>query len=422
MIKISNKNPVIDNLNDGFIEPTPLCERLANNKNMQSNHLQKQLDRYLGIPLCFLLGGFRRRASPSRTASPNKILVIQLSALGDTILAVPTLRAIRHRFPNAHLTILASPINLDYLAHCPYIDARVAFRGGISYELLATLRRERYDWAIDLEHWPRLSALLAYASGAPMRIGFSANGQHRHFLFTEVVPHTPGRHEVLNFLDLGYRLECPPQGTHLEVWVSDAERKWIQETLEQALIQGNLAYGKDVGEDKPIVVLHPEAGRRGEPRRRWPLERYVQLADALVARYDAQIILTGAPDEVEVSQQIASETKQRPVMLAGKTRINQLAALFSHANLVISGNCGPMHLAAAAGTPVIALHGPTHSAQWGPWAVNATVLHAQGFSCSPCLNLGFEYGCKALSDGTSPCMHTIAVSAVLRACETHLAL
>ena len=388
---------------------TPLCERLANNKNMQSNRLQKQLDRYLGIPLCFLLGRFRRRASPVRLAEPNKILFIQLSALGDTILAVPMLRAIRHRFPNAHLTILAAPINLDYLAYCPYIDERVAFRGGVSYQLLSTLRRERYDWAIDLEHWPRLSALLAYASGAPMRLGFSADGQYRHFLFTEVVPHTPGRHEVLNFLDMGHRLECPPQGTHLEVWVSDAERKWAR---------------KEVGArgQRALIVMHPEAGRRGEPRRRWPLERYVQLADALVARYDAEIVLTGAPDEVEVSQQIAAAMKQRPVMLAGKTRINQLAALFSRAELVISGNCGPMHLAAATGTPVIALHGPTNSAQWGPWAANATVLHARGFSCSPCLNLGFEYACKALSDGTSPCMHTIAVSAVLQTCETYLAV
>ena len=382
----------------------------AASRSMQSNHLQKQLDRYLGIPLCFLLGGFRRRASPARVA-PNNILVIQLSALGDTILAVPTLRAIRHRFPDAQLTMLASPVNLDYLAHCPDIDARVAFGGGITYKLLSTLRRERYDCAIDLEHWPRLSALLAYASGAPMRIGFSAAGQHRHFLFTEVVPHTPGRHEVLNFLELAHLLECPPQGTHLEVWLSDAERKWVRDTLQ-----------REVGArcQRALIVLHPEAGRRGEPRRRWPLERYVQLADALVARYDAQIVLTGAPDEVEVSQQIAATTKQPPVMLAGKTRINQLAALFSQADLVISGNCGPMHLAAATGTPVIALHGPTNSAQWGPWATNATVLHAQGFSCSPCLNLGFEYACKALPDGTSPCMHTIAVSEVLRACETYL--
>ncbi len=392
------------------MEPTPLCERLANNKNMQSNHLQKQLDRYLGIPLCFLLGGFRaRRNLPS--AMPNKILFIQLSALGDTVLAVPTLRAIRHCFPNAHLTILASPINLAYLAYCPYIDKRVAFQGGISYELLSTLRRERYDWAIDLEHWPRLSALLAYASGAPMRIGFSAERQHRHFLFTEVVPHTPGRHEVLNFLDLAHRLGCPLQGTHLEVWVRDAERVWLENTLAQE--GGALC-------ERALIVLHPEAGRRGEPRRRWPHERYVQLADALVARYDAQIVLTGAPDEVEVSQQIAAETKQRPVVLAGKTRINQLAALFSRAALVISGNCGPMHLAAAAGTPIIALHGPTNSAQWGPWTSRATVLHARGFSCSPCLNLGFEYGCQALPDGTSPCMHTIEVSAVLRACATYL--
>ena len=78
-----------------------------------------------------------------------------------------------------------------------------------------------------------------------------------------------------------------------------------------------------------------------------------------------------------------------------------------------------MHLAAAAGTPVVALHGPTNPLQWGPWGKGHTILHVD-VPCSPCLNLGFEYGCSALSDGTSPCMHTIQVDEVLEACERYL--
>ena len=143
------------------------------------------------------------------------------------------------------------------------------------------------------------------------------------------------------------------------------------------------------------------------------------MADALTSRYNVQIVLTGAPNEVAVSKWIAEQTKCETVCLAGQTQVNQLAGLFAQADLVITGNCGPMHLAAAAGTPVIALHGPTNSVQWGPWTDEATCLTA-GVPCSPCLNLGFEYACQALPDGTSPCMHTLAVSEVLQACQVYL--
>ena len=374
---------------------------------MHSNRFQQYLDRYLGIPLCGMLSLFCRRDSGARP--PKKILFIQLSALGDTILAVPTIRAIRHTFPNAEFTILASPTNLNYLANCPYIDRQLSFQMPM-YRLLLLLRREKFDWVIDLEHWPRLSALLAYFSGAPVRVGFRTKGQYRHFLFTETVPHIQGRHEVRNFLELATHLECPTQEFMLEVWCGAAARTWVRETLVQ----------EQVSLDIPFVVLHPEAGRRGEPRRRWPQERYVALVDALIARYRVQIILTGAPNEVHVSEGIAARTQHRTVVLAGRTDVNQLAALFSDAALVVSGNCGPMHLAAATGTPVIGLHGPTNSAQWGPWNRDAGIVRA-ALPCSPCLNLGFEYGCQALSDGTSPCMHTIEVAAVLQECDRFLA-
>ncbi len=375
---------------------------------MQSNRLQQYLDRYVGIPLCGLLSLFCRRVrEPHR--HPQKILFIQLSALGDTILAVPTIRAIRQAFPDAEITMLASSTNLNYLANCPYIDKRIRFQMPV-YRMIRLLRREQFDWAIDLEHWPRLSALLTYATGAPMRIGFRTKGQGRHFLFTETVPHIGGRHEVRNFLDIATRLACPVQAFDLEVWCDSAARTWVRETLIQEQVPPNA----------PLVALHPEAGRRGEPRRRWSPESYVALADALVERFGVQIVLTGAPDEVNISEQIASQTRHRAVILTGRTDVNQLAALFSDAALVVSGNCGPMHLAAATGTPVIGLHGPTNAAQWGPWSRDVSIVRA-AMPCSPCLNLGFEYGCQALPDGTSPCMWSIAVESVFRECDRFLA-
>lgn len=382
---------------------------------MQSNRLQKFFDRYVGIPISILLSVTtflnRKVKSSSRNEAdtPKKILFIQLSALGDTILAIPTIRALRQNFPQAELSVLTSPTNLSYLDRCPYIDRRILFRYPL-HQLIRMLRRERFDWVIDLEHWSRFSAILAYATGALRRIGFSAAHQHRHYLFTDIISHVSGKHEVLNYLNIAHELGCSTENTELAVWIGEAEREWCQ----------NLLVHEQIDSSDLLIVLHPEAGRRGEPRRRWPQERYVDLADALVERYGARIVLTGAPDEVEVSEWIAERTECETVCLAGQTQINQLAALFTRANLVISGNCGPMHLAAAAGTPVVAIHGPTNSAQWGPWT-DKTICLTATVPCSPCLNLGFEYACQALPDGTSPCMRTIAVSEVLQACEVYLA-
>lgn len=394
---------------------------------MQSNRTQKFIDRYVGIPTVISLsliekvrsflkwkGKLQKRGLNNRSVTnlstdpPHKILFIQLSALGDTILAMPTVRAIRHCFPQAEISFLASPTNLVYLQHCPYIDRQIEFSNPLIQKIRA-LRSEGFDWVIDLEHWSRFSAVLAYATGASQRIGFSAAHQFRHYLFNGILPHIPGKHEVLNFLSIAHLLECRTENTRLEVWIDEAEREWCRNVLAQ----------EQVNPSDVLVVLHPEAGRRGEPRRRWVLEHYVELADTLTTRYDARIVLTGAPDEVAVSEWIVERTKCEIVDLSGKTQVNQLAAVFDRANLVISGNCGPMHLAAATGTPVIAIHGPTNSAQWGPWSEKSTCLEAT-LPCSPCLNLGFEYACQALPDGMSPCMHTIAVSEVLQACEVYL--
>ena len=383
---------------------------------MHPNILQKIMDRYIGSLLCLLLGGFQFRGTVGQWRAPRRILLIQLSAIGDTILAIPTIRAIRGQFPNAHLAMVASSINLQYLEGCPYIDQYIPCR---LEELIKSprklvafirdLRRQNFDWVIDFEHWPRLSALIAYGSGASRRIGFRSAGQHRHYLFTDAVGHVPGQHEVVNFLKIAKLLDCQIKKTNIEVWLKREDEDWAKGFLIEMGIDLN----------RPVIAVHPEAGRRGEPRRRLPHDRFVAVADALMERYHAQIILTGAPSEVELSQQIASQTRSACAVAAGKTQVNQLAALFANVDCVICGNCGPMHLAAAAGTPVVALHGPTNPSQWGPWGKGHTILRVD-LSCSPCLNLGFEYGCSAFSDGTSPCMHTIQVDEVLKACEKYL--
>ncbi|HIE25769.1 TPA: glycosyltransferase family 9 protein [Candidatus Poribacteria bacterium] len=385
---------------------------------MHPDKIQKLLDRYFGIPLVCSLG--LSRAQRLKTDTFKRILLIQISAIGDVILLTPALRAIRKRFPHARLTMVTSPINQQLLKNCPYIDEILIFRMNEcaksprrSVTFVRSLRERRFDLAIDFEHWPRLTALLAYLSGAPRRIGFQTAVQYRHYVFTDTVEHVRGKHELLSFLDIAKLLVCSTaiyRRTELEVWPCVEDFNWVEQFLK----------GHGVKEDVPLIGIHPDAGRT-EPRRRWTKEGYQQVADALAKKYGAQIILTGAPSEVQLSEQIASMTRAKAIIAAGKTDINQLAALFSRCQFVLCGNCGPMHLAAAVKTPVVALHGPTNPAQWGPWGDEHTII-CSDMPCSPCLNLGFEYGCKALPDGTSRCMRTIPVETVLSACEFQLTL
>ncbi|MFQ6042938.1 MAG: glycosyltransferase family 9 protein [Candidatus Poribacteria bacterium] len=390
---------------------------------MHPDKIQKFLDRYFGIPLACSLG--LPRAKRLKTDGFKRILLIQISAIGDVILLTPALRAIWKQFPHARLTMMASPINRQLLKNCPYIDEILTFRMNEYaksprrfWAFARSLREKRFDAAIDFEHWPRLSALLVYLSGAPRRIGFRTAGQYRHYVFTDTVEHVRGKHELLSFLDIAKLLvriaphlsmgKAIYRRTELEVWPCVEDFKWVEQFLNEHGIK----------EDVPLIGIHPDAGRT-EPRRRWTKEGYQQVADALAKKYGAQIVLTGAPPEVELSEQIASMMRAKAIIAAGKTNINQLAALFSRCQFVLCGNCGPMHLAAAVKTPVIALHGPTNPAQWGPWGEEHTII-CSDMRCSPCLNLGFEYGCKALPDGTSRCMRTIPVEAVLSACESTL--
>ena len=183
------------------------------------------------------------------------------------------------------------------------------------------------------------------------------------------MPHIQGRHEVRNFLSLATQLNCSVQELGLEVWWDEKDRMSVREVLAE----------EGISLETPLIVLHPEAGRRGEPRRRWPQGRYVALANALVAKYGVEIVLTGAPDEVAVSEEIAERTKHRAIVLAGRTDVNQLAGLFADATLVVSGNCGPMHLAAAVGTPVIGLHGSHEFRAMGGLGVVTRVLCVLGY-------------------------------------------
>lgn len=369
---------------------------------MRGNWIFKSIDRYVGIPLIFLLGFFAFPVSKKR-GEYSKILLIKLSAMGDTILMIPAIRALRRRFPQATIKMVVTDINKEIVKRCPYLDGIIVLdlagyirKPWLFLSFINILRQEKFVAALDFDQWLRISPLLAFFSGAARRIGFKTPHQSRHQLYTDVIEHSREKHEVECFLDIVKPLGIENPDSALELWVD----KNVQEEVEKKLAAAGLK------KEDALIVVHPGCGAHGFPRQ-WPAKKYQELLRQLqTAAWPVKIVVTGGRSEKSIVEQVGQGL---PLMKAVGWTLDEIVALISLAKVVVCGNTGVMHIAAALGTLVVALHGPTNPKKWGPWSKKSTPISAK-ISCSPCLYLGFEYACT-----TFPCMNTIEVNEVFNA-------
>lgn len=360
--------------------------------------------------------------------SPRAILVVKLADIGDVITSTPALRALRQTFPQARLDILVTPHSAPALAGTGLVDDIIPFdkfqfdrpadalrpaslRAAV--RLAAKLRRRRYDAVVILHHltlpFGRLKyAALAFAAGAPIRAGLD-NG-HGWFLTHRV--HDAGfgaLHEVQYWLQVVGALGARTDDLSLAAPIASEAEGWAEEVL---------ARWEAAGGRRPFAVIHPGSGGYSLARR-WPVERFAQLARELARRHDLGLVLVGtAGDNVE---ELARQCPDTALNLAGQTSLPQLAAVLRRAALFVGADSGVMHLAVAAGAPVIALFGPTNADAWGPWTAGrsrAIVLQA-GLPCQPCAYVGYAIG-RREGCPTMECMHAVQVEDVLRAVEAIL--
>lgn len=375
---------------------------------MRGSRLFRLIDRYIGIPLCFILGLFDKVFHQSPVTShqlPARILAIKLSAIGDTILLIPSLRALKEAYPGARIGAVVTSINRAIVEDCPYVDEIFPFEAVKSlknpwhfFRFILRLRRQKFEFALDFDQWVRISSIIAYLSGANQRGGFVTPGQHKHYLFTKPTIRRNKRHEVESFLDVIRDLGVKERSKSLELWIGDKERASIRHLL-----------GKNgVNEGETIIGIHPGRGTHGYPRQ-WKEENYSIIADTLMDECGAKVVFTGNRDDLGLIGRITSSMKRSPINMAGKTSLREFMALIERCSLLLCVNTGAMHIAAALKTPVVALHGPDDPAKWGPWGEGHTVIRAE-LPCSPCSYLGFEYGCKKHT-----CMDLISVEDVLEA-------
>jgi lipopolysaccharide heptosyltransferase II len=357
-----------------------------------------------------------------QTFHPQHILVIRLDLIGDLVLSLTVVQALKHTYPHAEIDLLATPSSASVVLDDPQLTQIITYDPNIwrrpkalfqpknwrdLQTLLYKLHARHYDLAISV--YGPWAAILSVISRAKRRVGFgresypgfmtdSVPGRHWH----------PGdnKHEVDYCLELARAAGATPTPEdripHLEIDPQSAQE------IEQLL------HTEGVQDNKPLIACHVSSNN-GQSKR-WPLTHWATLLDRLICKEDAHIVLTGAPADLPIVENVISRMHEHPINLAGKTSLTQLAALLKRANLLISGDSGPIHMAAALGTPIIGFYGPTNPALTGPVSPDATVLRSPIW-CSPCYNTIDPADCRFY---TTQCMKNILPSQVFAAVQDKL--
>jgi len=377
-----------------------------------------RLDLIIGLPLCTLaflvslpLRPFRRRpATPVR-----RILVIKFLGLGSVLLATPLLRRLRETWPDARITFLTFAPNAELVRRLDCVDdVLVVRRTGLFTllfsvpTLLLALRRERFDLALDLEFYSRLSNLVSWASGARQRLGFFVRARWRGSLLTDPVYFNPtlpyGRAVLALLKPLGLDEATPERLVAPEVT-----------PLENAAARARLTE-LGVPASGAVVIVNVNASDLCDERR-WPGERYARLVDRFrgeIARVDAFVFI-GAPGECAAVRQVIDlvgpAARALCIDVSGRTNLVELIVLLQGAVLLVTNDSGPLHLAAALRIPTVSLYGPETPALYGPVGENHLIFYA-GHWCSPCLSV---YNAKiAMCHGENECMRRITLDEVVQ--------
>jgi len=361
------------------------------------------LDRYMEAANRFLPAAGVRLSSV-----PSNILIIQTAFLGDAVLTTPLVGALHEQFPNSRLTILCTPEITDVFERHPAVSEMIVFdkRGkerswSAKWKLITRLKSMCFDLAV-IPHRSVTSALLAYLSGIPRRVGFSTS-QGRWFL-TDVVPFEWGVHDVERNLALlkVFGVQNPSR----DLWLK-AEPEAAQRIYERLRAAGVLPFDKLVGINPGSVWA----------TKRWLPEGFAVVADRLMREKGAKVVFIGGARDAGAMRQILALMKEKPLNWVGETSLKELVAVVSRCQTFLTNDSGPLHIAVAARVPTVAIFGPTtKELGFFPYGSGHIVLEKE-LPCRPCSLHG---GNKCPLDHFQ-CMKLITPEEVFEAVQAQLA-
>jgi ADP-heptose:LPS heptosyltransferase len=315
----------------------------------------------------------------------HRILLVRLDEIGDMVLTIPLLRELRRNFPNAHITLLLKPENVNLMETCPYVNKILVFDWRTSHarlkaKLYSLLRlRGRYDLVLvprwDVDYYE--AGTLANYTAAKFRVSYSQKVSERKNkmnpvfdeCFTHLVESAGTKHEVETNLDFLTSLGGRTESDQLELWLTPEDELFASEIFSESEI--------------PFIALGVGAG---SARRIWPIENFIELSRRILRQQRVQFIVIGGTSDAVLGDQLKSEIAKEIHNIAGRAALRQTAAVLKRCCLFIGNDAGPMHLAAATGTPVIEIschprHGLTNHfnspARFGPWGVPSLILQPE---------------------------------------------
>ena len=385
---------------------------------------QRFIDRYVGTLICRIFSLYYRLFKKEIAAvETQKILIILLSEMGALVLAHPMFQRLKEKYPRAELYVMLFEKNREVVELLRIVPPEniIAIKDNSMLNLirdmlsgLYKMRKLKFDTVIDCELFSRISSILAFLSGAAVRVGFhphTQEGLYRGNFMNRPVPYNPYHHISRQFLTMVEAIDSVthPRAKH-EVTDQKLEIPAIQvEAQEIENARKNIFAKAPELEDKKIVLIYPGGGLL--PIRAWPLENYCTLTEALLNREYAVGIIGLAQDK-EIARRILSHTRnQSCVDLTGYTKtIRELMLIFHFSSLLITNDGGPGHFAAMTPIPAVIFYGPETPTLYGPLGDNARNIFLN-LSCSPCVT-AYNHR-KSPCDGDNLCLKKIEPDYVL---------
>ena len=391
---------------------------------------QRWIDRWVGQLLCAAVSVWARlrqrgRPAPALADAPRHVLVILLSEMGSVVLAGPLFAALRQRYPGVTLHVLQLKKNQEVaallgLAQPEHLHA-LDDRSGLGllrdiWRVCRTLRALPLDAVIDCELFSRISSLLSYLSGAPVRAGFTPHtqeGLYRGSFINRAIPYNPYQHISKQFLSLADALQASSTPRHKAAELRDTPTDTaLSVTFSPAELAG---YARQMQGDfsvlatRRLVLLYAGGGLL--PERAWPAAHYARVASGLCQAGHA-VGLIGLRDDAALARQLQTQAGSPLCLdLTGYTRsIRELLMLFHHADLLITNDGGPGHFASLTPIRTMVFFGPETARLYGPLGPRASVLES-GIACSPCLS-AYNHR-QTFCDGDNQCLKRIAPDPVL---------
>ncbi|MEO6221954.1 MAG: glycosyltransferase family 9 protein [Vicinamibacterales bacterium] len=363
-----------------------------------------------------LLGPLGWRHRQRSTSPPERVLLLRVERIGDLLMVMDAIAAARAAWPTAQIDLAVGSWNVPIAALIPginnidQIDVPWLAREGTGLSLSGMLaqgnvwRARRYDLVVNFEPDIRTN-VLAWRTGAPLRAGYWTGGGGA--LLTDALAYDPESHVSDNALALIRHCAGGDARAH------PSSPRFVPGADAVAAANALLA---DVPSDARLVGLHVSGGRESK---QWHLARFAEVGRALTSEPGTTLVLTGGRGDRAMVDQVRRRLGDRPVIdAAGGLDLPATAAVLARLDVLITGDTGPMHLAAAVGTPIVALFGPSDPRRYGPLAAQQRVLRVQLY-CSPCGQVRLPP--ERCRGHVPDCMDGITVEAVVRAAREILA-